>query len=200
MCRGVYISIKSSTDRSVSFYQNSSVWLDILASRSWDRNPVDSYPIYIYIYCNNIAGKITYLCSHTYIVDTPIHSLIHPSIHQPTHLPIHWFIYPFIQLVIYLPTPFTSSPTYSSNHPPYFATSVLIHLSTDLLPNQSTLKFIPLSTHPSADPSIKLSTHMLIRRFTYLYTYPTAGGARCVMVNVVANEHRDLSSKPWRGC
>ena len=32
----------SSTDRSVSFYQNSSVWLDILDSRSWDRNPVDS--------------------------------------------------------------------------------------------------------------------------------------------------------------
>ena len=34
--------ILSSTDRSVSFYQNSSVWLDILDSRSWDRNPVDS--------------------------------------------------------------------------------------------------------------------------------------------------------------
>ena len=32
----------SSTDRSLSFYQNSSVWLDIPASRSWDRNPVDS--------------------------------------------------------------------------------------------------------------------------------------------------------------
>ena len=32
----------SSTDRSVSFYQNSSVWLDILASHSWDRNPADS--------------------------------------------------------------------------------------------------------------------------------------------------------------
>ena len=39
---GEYISLLSSTDRSVSFYQNSSVWLDILASRSWD--------IYIYIY------------------------------------------------------------------------------------------------------------------------------------------------------
>ena len=31
----------SSTDRSVSFYRNSSVWLDIQDSRSWDRNPVD---------------------------------------------------------------------------------------------------------------------------------------------------------------
>ena len=30
--------------KSVSFYQNSSVWLDILASRSWDRNPVDANP------------------------------------------------------------------------------------------------------------------------------------------------------------
>ena len=38
----IYIYIKSSTDRSVSFYQNSSVWLDLLAFRSWDRNPVDS--------------------------------------------------------------------------------------------------------------------------------------------------------------
>ena len=61
----IYIYIESSTDRSVLFYQNSSVWLDILASRSWDRNPVDSngnprlFPsdstwlwilIYIYIY------------------------------------------------------------------------------------------------------------------------------------------------------
>ena len=33
--------IYSSTDRSVFFNQNSSVWLDILASRSWDRNPVN---------------------------------------------------------------------------------------------------------------------------------------------------------------
>ena len=32
----------SATDRSVSFYQNSSVWLDRLDSRSWDRNPVES--------------------------------------------------------------------------------------------------------------------------------------------------------------
>ena len=32
----------SSTDRSVTFYQNSSVWLGILDSRSLDRNPVDS--------------------------------------------------------------------------------------------------------------------------------------------------------------
>ena len=48
----IYIYIKSSTDRSVSFYQNSSVWLDILASRSWDRNPVIYiiYIYYIYIY------------------------------------------------------------------------------------------------------------------------------------------------------
>ena len=36
------IYILSSTDRSVSFYQNSSVWLDRLDSRSWDQNPVDS--------------------------------------------------------------------------------------------------------------------------------------------------------------
>ena len=34
--------MKSSTDRPVLFNQNSSVWLDILASRSWDRNQVDS--------------------------------------------------------------------------------------------------------------------------------------------------------------
>ena len=34
--------MKSSTERSVLFYQNPSVWLDILAYRSWDRNPVDS--------------------------------------------------------------------------------------------------------------------------------------------------------------
>ena len=38
----IYIYILSSTDRSVSFYLNSSVWLDRLDSRSWDRNPVDS--------------------------------------------------------------------------------------------------------------------------------------------------------------
>ena len=38
----IYIYILSSTDRCVSFYQNSSVWLDRLDSRSWDRNPVDS--------------------------------------------------------------------------------------------------------------------------------------------------------------
>ena len=37
----IYIYM-SSTDRSVLFYQNSSVWLDGLDSRSWDRNPVDS--------------------------------------------------------------------------------------------------------------------------------------------------------------
>ena len=44
----IYIVI---TDRSVSFNQNSSVWLDILASRGWDRNPVDSNAnIYICIY------------------------------------------------------------------------------------------------------------------------------------------------------
>ena len=35
----IYIVIHN---RSVSFYQNSSVWLDRLDSRSWDRNPVDS--------------------------------------------------------------------------------------------------------------------------------------------------------------
>ena len=38
----IYIYIKSSTDRPVSFYQNSSVWLDILASRSWNRNPIQA--------------------------------------------------------------------------------------------------------------------------------------------------------------
>ena len=38
----IYIYILSSTDRPVSFYQNSSVWLDRLDSRSWDRNSVDS--------------------------------------------------------------------------------------------------------------------------------------------------------------
>ena len=41
----IYIYIwerESSTDRSVSFYQNSLVWLDGLDSRSWDRKPVDS--------------------------------------------------------------------------------------------------------------------------------------------------------------
>ena len=37
----IYIYIKSSTDRSVLFYQNSSEWLDILASRCWDQNTVD---------------------------------------------------------------------------------------------------------------------------------------------------------------
>ena len=37
-----FVYIKSFTDRSVSFYQKSSVWLDILTSRCWDRNPVDS--------------------------------------------------------------------------------------------------------------------------------------------------------------
>ena len=38
----VCVCVWSSTDRSVSFYQNSSVWLDIQASRSWERSPVDS--------------------------------------------------------------------------------------------------------------------------------------------------------------
>ena len=53
----IYIYILSSTDWSVSFYQNSSVWLDRQDSRSWDRNPVDSKGpitanicVYIYIY------------------------------------------------------------------------------------------------------------------------------------------------------
>ena len=32
----IYIYKMSSTDRSLSFYQNSSVWLDILDSRNWD--------------------------------------------------------------------------------------------------------------------------------------------------------------------
>ena len=36
------VYIKSSTYRSVSFYQNSLVCLDIQGSRSWDGNPVDS--------------------------------------------------------------------------------------------------------------------------------------------------------------
>ena len=35
----VYIYILSSTDRPVSFYQNPSVWLDMLDSRSWDGKP-----------------------------------------------------------------------------------------------------------------------------------------------------------------
>ena len=38
----IYIYILSSTDRLVSFYQNSSVWRDRLDSRSWDRNLADS--------------------------------------------------------------------------------------------------------------------------------------------------------------
>ena len=38
----IYIYILSSIDRSVSFYQNSSMSLDRQDSRSWDRNPVDS--------------------------------------------------------------------------------------------------------------------------------------------------------------
>ena len=38
----IYIYILSSTDRSILFYQNSSVWLDILDSHCWDRNPVES--------------------------------------------------------------------------------------------------------------------------------------------------------------
>ena len=69
-----YASYYQSTDRSVSFYQNTSVWLDILDSRSWDQNLVDSnanprlYPsamrkpaanIYIYIY--------VCVCVHMYI-------------------------------------------------------------------------------------------------------------------------------------
>ena len=37
----IYIYVLSSTDRPVSFYQNSSVWLDRLDSRSWDRNLAD---------------------------------------------------------------------------------------------------------------------------------------------------------------
>ena len=41
----IYIYILSSTDRFVSFYQNSSLWLDRLDSRSWGRNPVDSNEI-----------------------------------------------------------------------------------------------------------------------------------------------------------
>ena len=74
--------ILSSTDRSVSFYQNSSVWLDILDSRSWVRNPVDSnakpklYPsqphiyiyIYIYIYLeeNNVIFYVYYFLEIIY--------------------------------------------------------------------------------------------------------------------------------------
>ena len=41
----VYVYIFSSRDRYVSFYQNSSVWLDRLDSGNWDRNPVDSNAI-----------------------------------------------------------------------------------------------------------------------------------------------------------
>ena len=44
---GAYIL--SSADR-LSFYQNSSVWLDRLDSRSWNRNLADWNAIYIYIY------------------------------------------------------------------------------------------------------------------------------------------------------
>ena len=79
----IYIYILSSTGRSVSFYQNSSVWLDILDSRSWDRNPVDSnanprlYPyIYIYIY------TLTHTHAHTYIYT-----------HTHTHTHIYIYIY-----------------------------------------------------------------------------------------------------------
>ena len=41
----IYIYVVSSTDRPVSFYQNSSVWLDRLDSRSWERNPLAQTPI-----------------------------------------------------------------------------------------------------------------------------------------------------------
>ena len=40
----IYIYILSSTDRPVSFHQNSSVWLDRLDSLSWDQNPLDANP------------------------------------------------------------------------------------------------------------------------------------------------------------
>ena len=41
----IYIHIQSSTDISVSFYQNSLVWIDMLASRCWDRNRLTQTPI-----------------------------------------------------------------------------------------------------------------------------------------------------------
>ena len=38
----IYILFCHPQNRPVSFYQNSSLWLERLDSRSWDRNPVDS--------------------------------------------------------------------------------------------------------------------------------------------------------------
>ena len=43
----VYIYILSSTDKPVSFYQNSSVWLDRLDSRSRDRTRLTQMPIQV---------------------------------------------------------------------------------------------------------------------------------------------------------
>ena len=56
--------ILSSTDRSVSFYQNSSVWLDRLDSRNWDRNPVDSNanPRFYHEETSASFGKFKWLC------------------------------------------------------------------------------------------------------------------------------------------
>ena len=67
----------SSTDRSVSFYQYSSVWLDKLDFRSWDRNSVDSNanPIYIYIYIYMESGyyQVVYLFDSDNKMDRDIH-------------------------------------------------------------------------------------------------------------------------------
>ena len=74
----IYIYILSFTDWPVSFYQNSSVWLNRLDSRYWDRNPVDSNanprfyhsatrkPAYVYIHTHTLTLIYIYM-RQTYI-------------------------------------------------------------------------------------------------------------------------------------
>ena len=81
-----YIYILSSTDRSVSFNQNSFVWLDRLDSRSWDRNPVNSNvnPRFYHSATSASEGNVNAYVSHlfllAYIRDRELDSYEEPCI------------------------------------------------------------------------------------------------------------------------
>ena len=88
----IYIYILSSTDRSVSFYQNSSVWLDRQDSRSRDRSPVNanaiprSYHSATRASEGNLNGYVSQLFFlFTYIRLTATESSIHIKILPLSH-------------------------------------------------------------------------------------------------------------------
>ena len=75
----IYILL-SSTDRPVSLHQNSSVWLDRLDSRSWDRNQSKFLPLSheeTSASEGNLNAYVSHLYLFTYICLTATDSSIH---------------------------------------------------------------------------------------------------------------------------